>query len=118
MFKKSIELRFVLLLTVSFGLLWSCEEDFQDVGIGIVDNNTFATQKYTAEVSASTVSVDRLNASGLDLEAGKLNRYLLGVYSNDNFEKLEGNVISQVFLPASLVTNTFNYGADTIAHQK
>jgi hypothetical protein len=118
MFKKSIELRFVLLLTVSFGLLWSCEEDFQDVGIGIVDNNTFATQKYTAEVSASTVSVDRLNASGLDLEAGKLNRYLLGVYSNDNFEKLEGNVISQVFLPASLVTNTFNYGADTIAQSK
>jgi hypothetical protein len=118
MFKKSIELRFVLLLTLSFGLLWSCEEDFQDVGIGIVDNNTFSTLKYTADVTASTVAIDRLNASGLDLEQGKLSRYLLGVYSNDNFENLEGNLVSQVFLPANLDTDIFSYGADTIAQSK
>lgn len=102
-----------LLIGVMFYVA-SCEEDFRTVGVGLVENNYFSTSKYSSEVEASTVVIDELNGSGLQLEFGKLNQYLLGVYNQPYFGKLEASIASQVIKPGSPKKVLEDYGADTI----
>jgi len=108
-----MRLRTVLILALGLGTLFSCEEDFQDIGVGIVDNNRFDTDKYVSEVVASSVSVERLNASGLGLANQKLDQYLLGVYNSETLGKVEGSLISQVYIPGSVSRVSTLFGADT-----
>ncbi|MGB0776875.1 MAG: DUF4270 domain-containing protein [Flavobacteriaceae bacterium] len=113
MTKRMMRLRKVLILGLSLGTLFSCEEDFQNIGVGIVDNNRFDTDKYVSEVVASTVAIERLNASGLELQNQKLDQYLLGVYNSETLGKLEGSLISQVYIPGSVSRYSTLFGADT-----
>ena len=104
----------LLLMTLSLGTLFACVEEFQDIGIGIVDNNRFDTERYVSVVEASTVDTQSLKADGLELANQRLNQYLLGVYNSPLFGKLEGNIVSQLSLPSNLSRESNFYGADTI----
>lgn len=104
----------LLLMTLSLGTLFACVEEFQDIGIGIVDNNRFDAERYVSTVEASTLDVERLKADGLDLPNQRLGQYLLGVYNSPLFGKLEGNIVSQLSLLSNLSRYTGQYGSDTI----
>ncbi len=75
-----------LLLFIS---LYSCERDIDEVGVNIVDNNVFKTDKYTSDVTA-------YNQNILKRKANRLNQYLLGVYKNNDFGQIDASIISQM----------------------
>ncbi len=92
--------RFVLFFSVLLFAIASCEKDFEDIGVNLVDNNLFTTKDTTFEILANTRNVD---SSRVDL----LPRYTLGVYRDNEFGKLESSIVSQMGLPASLTTLDF-----------
>ena len=92
--------RFVLLFSVLLFAVISCEKDFEDIGVNLVDNNLFTTKDTTFEILANTRNVD---SSRVDL----LPRYTLGVYRDIEFGKMEASIVSQVGLPASVTTLDF-----------
>ena len=79
----------------------SCEEDFTDIGTTIVENNQFSTGDTTFFVSLTGKDIPRVEADGLPL-TGTLGQYLLGVYNDPNYKKIEASIISQVGVPFNL----------------
>ena len=93
-------------LTLSIGLLIgviSCEKDFKKVGVNIVDNDVFSTDKYTSEVIAYSKAVDSVRTNGLS-------NYLLGVQRDDLFGKFEASVVTQL----SLTTTNPDFGENAV----
>lgn len=81
-------------VTLSVGLLIgviSCEKDFKNVGVDIVDNHVFSTDKYLSEVIAYNQKNDSVRGNGLG-------SYLLGVQRDELFGKLEASIVSQLTL--------------------
>jgi len=70
----------------------SCENDFRNVGVAIVDNNIFSTDKYTSEVISYSMNIERNQSNALSY-------YLLGVQHDDVFGKLEASIVAQLSLP-------------------
>lgn len=93
-------------------LVLSCEDDFTDIGSGVVTNTKFDTDAIEIEVIAENSPVTRVQSDNISRALGQ---YLLGVYDNPGYEKLEASFITQLALPAVTpsITNT-TYGADTI----
>jgi len=91
----------------------SCEEDFTDVGTSIVVNNQFSTNDTTFFVSVIGKDIERVEADGLPAN-GALSQYLLGVYNNPNYKKIEASIITQLALPFNLDRVRQDYGEDTI----
>lgn len=69
----------------------ACEEDFKNVGVNIVDNDVFSTNKYTSEVKAYSKNVVNNKTNNLDY-------YLLGVSQDDDFGVLRASVAAQLSL--------------------
>lgn len=70
----------------------SCENDFRNVGVNIVDNNIFATDSYISEVIAFSKDID-------SNQTNSLSYYLLGVQRDAVFGKLEASIVTQLTLP-------------------
>lgn len=83
---KYIGLFAIILLSVI-----ACERDFEDIGIGLVDNNQFATKSAIFEVIAYNVDVE---ASRVDA----IPEHLLGIYKDDNFGFIKTSFVSQLGL--------------------
>jgi hypothetical protein len=89
--------KFVILtkyLSVILGVLVvviSCEKDFKNVGVNLVDNNVFSTDKYTSEIIAYSKNIE-VNKTDY------LTYYLLGTAEDGNFGKLNASVVSQLGL--------------------
>lgn len=95
---KYISLSVVLLLGVI-----SCEKDFKNVGVNLVDNNIFSTEKYTSDIIAFSEKTDSVRSSNL-------NDFLLGVQSDVEFGKLEASIVSQL----SLETENPDFGLNAV----
>jgi len=91
----------------------SCEEDFTDVGTSIVVNNQFSTNDTTFVVNVVGKDIPVAQSDGLP-PAGPLGQYLLGVYNNPKYKKIEASIISQLSVPFNLTKVDDEYGADTI----
>ena len=76
-------------LTLFLSLVISCEEDFTDVGTTLVSNNEFSTSDTIFEITITGEDIERVRADGLSINGGALGQYLLGVYNNPNYEKIE-----------------------------
>jgi len=100
------------LFTFLLGVVISCEKDFTDIGTEIVTNGDFSTGDSILEIEMTSKSIDRVRTDGLAI-GGVLGQYLLGVYKNDDYEKIEASIVSQLEIPffLSLVDN--EYGTDT-----
>lgn len=86
--------RVLTYLSLSLGLLFgviSCEKDFKNVGVNIVDNHLFSSEKYISEVIAYSKNIEKNRANGLS-------NYLLGVQRDESFGKLEASFITQLTL--------------------
>lgn len=75
----------------------ACEKDFENVGVGLVDNNLFATEHIALRVISYNENIEKSQTNGNPNQ-------LLGVYNTPTFGLLQANVIGQVNL------NTTKYG--------
>ncbi len=57
-------------------------------------------------------AITSVRADGLSI-GGTLGQYLLGVYNNPNYEKIEASVVSQLALDTDVNVADKIYGADT-----
>lgn len=92
-------------LLVVFSGIISCEEDFRDIGSSIIDNSKFSTNDTILEVEITPVSIDRVPGDGLKLSGAILGEYLLGVYNNSNYEKIEASIVSQLTISPTWTVN-------------
>lgn len=75
----------------------ACEKDFENVGVGLVDNNLFGTEHTVFPVVSYNENTERSQTNGNPNQ-------LLGIYNTPSFGLLQANVIGQVNL------NTTKYG--------
>ena len=96
-------LKYLGLFSIVFFTIISCEKEIETIGVNLVDNNNFSTNKNTSEVITTNEDILRVPASGVA-------QYLLGVYSDNEFGTLKGSIVSQLTLPST--GNTYNYGTN------
>ena len=75
-------------LFIILGLL-ACEGPIDDVGVNIIDNDVFEGGKYTSEVITYNKNIEKRIGN-------QLGQYLLGVYKNDDFGKIESTILGQL----------------------
>ena len=108
--KKSV---YVSVFLIAFSGIISCEKDFTDIRTTIITNNVFSTDNVLVDIEIENKEVDRFRTDNINLSTGQYGQYLLGIYNNANYEKLEASVLSQVQLPSSHKYTNETYGADT-----
>ena len=79
-------------------LVLSCEDDFTDIGSGVVSNTRFDTDAEEIEIVVQNSAVTRVQSDNISRALGQ---YLLGVYNNPGYEKLEASIITQLALPTA-----------------
>lgn len=90
------------IFSLLFFTLFSCEKEIEGVGVSLVDNNNFSTDKFVSEIVSKTENVDRIPSNSLA-------QYLLGVYKDDDFGKIKASIVSQL-TPTVLSTYLEGYG--------
>jgi hypothetical protein len=87
----------------------ACEKDMEGIGVDLIDNDTFSTDKFESEINTTNAFLNRIPTS-------QIPQYLLGVYSDDEFGKLEASVATQLILPkvGDLYTFGVNPGVDSV----
>ena len=98
-------LKYLGLFSMVFFTIISCEKEIESIGVNLVDNNNFDTNKLTTEVITENENVERVISNGVP-------QYLLGVYSDIEFGKLKASVVSQLTLP--LTINGYDYGTNAL----
>ena len=93
-----------------FSGIISCEKDFTDIGTSIIKNNIFSTESVLVDIAVENKPIERMRADNINVEPGQ---YLLGVYNNADYQKLEASLVSQVVLPAELKYSDTIYVGDT-----
>mgnify|MGYP005991885127 FL=1 len=109
MTKKSVYFGVFILFII--GMI-SCEKDFNDIASNVVKNTKFETKDTIIEVVVTNKAITSVRADGLTV-GGTLGQYLLGVYNNPNYEKIEASVVSQLALDNTARVADKTYGADT-----
>lgn len=109
MIKKSAYLGVVILFITA---IISCEKDFTDIASNVVTNSKFDTKDTIIEVVVTNKAITNVRADGLAI-GGTLGQYLLGVYNNPNYEKVEASIVSQLAIDASINVGDKTYGTDT-----
>ncbi|WP_117880047.1 DUF4270 domain-containing protein [Aureibaculum luteum] len=105
MTKKIVNsIKYIAIFSIVLLGVISCEKDFQNVGVGLVDNDLFTTESETFEVVAYNQNVTRSQISSV-------NPHLLGVIKDDNFGLLKASVISQVGLGSVSFTDNMSIDA-------
>lgn len=96
-------LKYLGLLSAVFFTIISCEKEIESIGVNLVNNNKFTTDKLTSDVITSNKNIDSVPASGIA-------QYLLGVYSDNEFGTLKASIVSQLTLP--LTDSDYDYGTN------
>jgi hypothetical protein len=91
MTKKIVYLSVAL---VSLLFVISCEKDFREIGGNVISNNQFDTKQITLEVIVKDSVLEAVRADNLAI--GSLGEYLLGVYNNPDYERIEASIVSQL----------------------
>ncbi len=79
---------------ISLLFVISCEKDFREIGGNVISNTNFDTKQITLEVIVKDSMVDAVRADNVAI--GSLGEYLLGVYNNPDYERIEASIISQL----------------------
>ncbi|MCF6346802.1 MAG: DUF4270 domain-containing protein [Flavobacteriaceae bacterium] len=95
MTKKIVNsVKYIGLLSLVLLSVIACERDFENIGVGLVDNNEFATSDTIFEVIAYNKNVESSRVDGIP-------EYLLGILEDDNFGYIKTLFVSQLGLPTS-----------------
>jgi hypothetical protein len=102
-------LKYLGLCSIVFFTIISCEKEIESIGVNLVNNNNFSTNKDTSEVIIFNENILNVPASGVA-------QYLLGVYSDNEFGTLNASIVSQLNLPATGEAYNYgtNYGIDSV----
>jgi hypothetical protein len=92
--------------------LTSCEEDFTDIGSGVVSNTKFSTGEVVLEVEITQNNIASVRADNIGISL--LSEYWLGIYNKPYAEKVQAGFVSQLSLPSGLKTGRANLEGDTI----
>ena len=87
--------KYVGLFTLILLSIVACEKDFENIGVGLVDNNQFETKVETFEIISYNKNVDSSRVDGIP-------QYLLGIYKDENFGLIKASYIGQVGLATPL----------------
>ena len=112
MIKKSA---YISVFMLFIAVIVSCEKDFQDIASSVVSNNKFDTKDTIIDIEITNKQITSVRADGLTI-GGSLGQYLLGVYNNPNYEKIEASIVSQLAIDVDLATKDEAervYGNDT-----
>jgi hypothetical protein len=112
MTKKSVYFGVFILFIV--GII-SCEKDFNDIATNVVKNTKFDTKDTILDVVVTNKAITSVGGDGLKI-GGTLGQYLLGVYNNSNYEKIEASIVSQVVIYSGIQDKEVgerDYGTDT-----
>lgn len=96
-------LKYLGLLSIVFFTIISCEKEIETIGVNLVNNNIFSTNKDTSEVITSNKNIPNVPTNGVA-------QYLLGVYSDNEFGTLKASIVSQLSLPT--IGDAYNYGTN------
>ncbi|NEW80737.1 MAG: DUF4270 domain-containing protein, partial [Gelidibacter sp.] len=91
------------LFSIVFFTIISCEKEIESIGVNLVNNNNFSTDKQITDVTTANKNITKVPASGIA-------QYLLGVYSDNEFGTLKASIVSQLALPT--VGTAYNYGTN------
>ncbi|RCS28348.1 DUF4270 family protein [Polaribacter sp. WD7] len=90
----------------------SCEENFADIGSGVINNTRFSSNDTILEVLVSNAPIESIRADGLSLNfspfSGFQGQYLLGVHNNDAYESVEASIVSQVSVDPNTTISSFS----------
>ncbi len=102
-------LKYLGLFSIVFFTIISCEKEIESIGVNLVNNNNFSTNKGTTEVITTNKNIINVPASGVA-------QYLLGVYSDNEFGTLKASIVSQLTIPTIGTDYTYgtNYGIDSV----
>jgi hypothetical protein len=89
---KKYALPVVLVAILSFS--YSCEKDFKNIGVDLVDNNVFSGDKYVALIQGHSEDILQNKTNGLSY-------YLLGHYQDTRFGSLTASVAGQLTMPTT-----------------
>ncbi len=92
-FMNSIKSVFLFCIAL-LGII-SCERDFEDVGVSLVDNDLFNTKDTVFEVVAYNKNVDSSRVDNLPL-------YNLGIYQDLNFGEIRSTFVTQLGISIGL----------------
>jgi len=95
--------KYLAVFSLVFFSIVSCEKEIESVGVSLIDNDTFNTNKFTSEVITENQNIDRIPANLLP-------QYLLGVYSDEEFGKLKASIVTQLDLPTFGEAYVSGYG--------
>ena len=84
-------IKYIGLFTLVLFSIIACEKDFENVGVGLVDNNLFTPDVETFEVVAYNENLSKNRVDGIP-------RHLLGVYNHSDFGLLKSSFIGQLNL--------------------
>ena len=99
--------------TILLSSIISCEDDFTDIGTSMVSNGKFTTSDTVIQIQLFGKNIESVQTDGLAI-GGLLGQYLLGVYNNPNYKKIEASIISQLAIPQDLSIVDREYGSDTL----
>lgn len=115
MFKELIKksVYFGVFIIVLAGVI-SCEKDFQDIGSNVINNTKFDTNDTILEIKVKNQPVTSVRGDGIAL-GGPLGQYLIGVFNDAKYEKIEASMVSQINVLPGLRVNEREepYGVDT-----
>jgi hypothetical protein len=90
--KLVVALKYLSVSITIFLVVLSCEKDFKNIGVDLVDNDIFSALIETSEIVAYSVNVEKT-------QTNDLGTYLLGVQNDNVFGKIEASFVSQIALP-------------------
>ena len=105
-----IRVGYVAVFVGFLSLIISCENEFTDIGSNVITNTKFDTDGVFVDIVVENSPLQKLQSDNISRQLGQ---YLLGVYSNPNYEKLEASIISQITIPNDLIVVNKAFGADT-----
>lgn len=88
----------------------ACEKDFENVGVGLVDNDQFKADVESFNVAANTKNVEFSRVDGLPIR----NLGILRYGSTNNFGVLKASLISQLGLPTTFTNFPKDAVIDTV----
>lgn len=102
-------LKYLGLFSIVFFTIISCEKEIESIGVNLVDNDNFTTDKKITEVITANKNIDKVPSNGIA-------QYLLGVYSDNEFGTLKASIVSQLNLPVTDEAYGYgtNYGIDSV----
>ncbi len=105
--KKLNAIIFCAIITLFLIGFAACERDFKDIGIALVDNNKFDTNKLASSIITYNKPMDSVRVDSLP-------EYVLGVNLNTTFGKTTASIAAQLALPITSVDFGSNPTIDSV----